>query len=171
MNTTYDQLGFDQWLCPPPNLVIELQGKFSSQIFKHYKIGVRKCNSSIDPNRTCVDNITIDNYLTKNEVFTFNFYFINTITNPGSEKMLDLFLDDRNYFLFTPTDGVTANLFLSTYSIDTDQSIYPNELTETATGGLSTTTTQTISYKVKQSDYLKFYIRKSALTLQMQRSF
>ena len=115
MNSTYDQLGFDQWLCPMPNLEIELQGKYSSDMFKHYKIGVKQCNDSIDPTRKCVDANKIDKFLNAQETFTFNFYFINTIINPGSSKFLDNYLDDRNYFLFTPADGITANLFISSF--------------------------------------------------------
>lgn len=115
MNSTFDQLKFGQWLCPIPGLEIELQGKYSSDMFKHYKIGVKQCNESIDLTRKCVDANKIDKFLNAQETFTFNFYFINTIINPGSQKFTDNFLDDRNYFLFTPADGITANLFISSY--------------------------------------------------------
>lgn len=41
LENVYDKMGFDTWLCPPDGLTIELQGKFSSDVFKHYKIGVK----------------------------------------------------------------------------------------------------------------------------------
>jgi hypothetical protein len=36
----------DSWLCPPDGLTLELQGKFSSDVFKFYQFGVTKCNTS-----------------------------------------------------------------------------------------------------------------------------
>lgn len=35
--------------------------------------------------------------------------------NPSSHDFLSHYLDDLNYFPFTPTDGMTANFFLSSY--------------------------------------------------------
>jgi|JI7StandDraft_1071085.scaffolds.fasta_scaffold1364070_2 hypothetical protein len=45
---------------------------------------------------------------------------MNTILNPGIAEDITTYLDDLNYFPFTPTDGVSANFFLSSYEIDTD---------------------------------------------------
>jgi hypothetical protein len=83
-----------------------------------------------------VNNSVIETYLDANEAFNFNYYFINTIINPGDDTYLKTYLEDRNYFPFSPTDGVNANLFISSYTIDTDQSLWPVEDIETDEGGI-----------------------------------
>lgn len=62
---------------------------------------------------------------------------------------------------------MTANFFLSSYTINTDESIYPVQQPDQLKGGISTTPTQTIPYKIRQKDYLKLYIRKSSLSIQV----
>lgn len=42
---------------------------------------------------------------------------------------------------------------------------------DTKQGGISTGPAQTINYKVRQKDFMKFYLRKSSLSLKIQRSF
>ena len=46
MDVTYDRIGFDKWLCPGDKTRISLQGKYSSDIFKFYKFGVKKCDTT-----------------------------------------------------------------------------------------------------------------------------
>ena len=46
MDVTYDRIGFDKWLCPGDGTTISLQGKYSSDIFKFYKFGVKKCDTT-----------------------------------------------------------------------------------------------------------------------------
>ncbi len=167
----YDKIGLSAWLCPTEGTVIELQGKYSSSVFKYYKFGVKQCSPSNTTNRTCVSNSTLETFLNSNEAFTFNFYFMNTIINPTNKQFLSNYLDDLNYFPFTQSDGVSANFFLSSFEVTTDESIYPFEQFDSAKGGIATGPAQTINYKVRQKDYLKFYIRKSSLSLQVQRSF
>jgi hypothetical protein len=121
----YDRLGFDEWLCPENGSVFELEGKFTSEYFKFYKFAVTDCDPARDPSRPCVDNATIEDFLNSEESFNFNFYFVNSILNGGSHEYITYYLEDMNYFPFSKTAGVNANLFLSTYSITTDESIYP----------------------------------------------
>ncbi len=61
MSDIYDRIDLDKWLCPPDNLTITLQGKYSSDIFRFYKFGVKKCNetSPESATRPCVDNTAI----------------------------------------------------------------------------------------------------------------
>ena len=65
MDVTYDRIGFDKWLCPGDGTTISLQGKYSSDIFKYYKFGVRKCNttSPLSTTRPCVNSTTIEAFL------------------------------------------------------------------------------------------------------------
>jgi hypothetical protein len=69
----------------------------------------------------------IEDFLNDEESFNFNFYFVNSILNGGSHEYITYYLEDMNYFPFSRTAGVNANLFLSTYKITTDESIYPIE--------------------------------------------
>jgi hypothetical protein len=41
--------------------------------------------------------------------FTLAVLFVNTIVNPNDQEYLQTFLEDRNYFTFTPTYGVSVS--------------------------------------------------------------
>lgn len=66
---------------------------------------------------------------------------------------------------------MTANFFLSSYHIEIDESIYPVEDVHTVTGGISNVPTQAMNYQFTSGDYVKFYIRKSSLSLNIIRTF
>jgi hypothetical protein len=40
LGETFDRLGFTSWLCLPPGIDMEFEGKYSSDIFKYIKISV-----------------------------------------------------------------------------------------------------------------------------------
>lgn len=52
---------------------------------------------------------------------------MNTIINAGDKQYLSTFIDDFNYFPFSKDTGTNANLFISSYNIETDESILPYE--------------------------------------------
>lgn len=116
----FDRLSLGKWLCPPEDLRLEFEGKFTSKSFRFYKIAVTKCNETLYPDRPCASDSAIENYLDDNEAFNFNYYFMNKILNPGDSTYIKDYLEDRNYFPFTPTDGVSANLFISSFDVQTD---------------------------------------------------
>lgn len=89
------------------------------------KISVKSCSILTGENRTCVNDSYIDTNITSNGPISFNYYFVNTIINPDSSEYLGFYLEDRNYFQFTKTIGTSANIFISTYSIETDESLWP----------------------------------------------
>ena len=60
-------------------------------------------------------------------------------------------MDDLNYFPFSRSSGVNANLFLSTFVITTDNSISPVEDIKNDTGGLVKDTAQMLNYEVRQN--------------------
>lgn len=82
-------------------------------------------------------------------------------------------MDTSTYFLFTPTYGALGNFYISSYSITTDNSILPWEHKSIDEGGITDNgATEDKNYEVnKHVDYVKFYIRKSSLSLTYQRSF
>lgn len=47
----------------------------------------------------------------------------------------------------------------------------PYEEVTNKTGGIVTSSAQILSYEVRQDEYMKFYIRKSSLSLLVERSF
>jgi hypothetical protein len=57
--------------------------------------------------------------------FTLGVPFINTIVNPNDEQYLTQYVEDRNYFRFTLTYGLTAKAEITQHQIDTDISIIP----------------------------------------------
>ena len=85
----YDRFGFEEWLCPERNSTFELQGKYTSEIFKFYEITIKEC--AADGNRTCVNHSVIDDYLTE-DTFKLSFYFVNTIINAGNPEYLSYYL-------------------------------------------------------------------------------
>lgn len=147
----YDRLGFDEWLCPPDNLEMELQGKYTSEYFKFYKISVTECDPTLDLTRACVNSSVITSYLNSQESFSFNFYFVNKIINGESHEYISNYLEDMNYFPFSTTSGVNANIYMATYTIITDESIYPFEEKKNDTGGIVTEKAQIHNYGVQQN--------------------
>lgn len=121
--------------------------------------------------RPCVNDSVIESYLDDNEAFTFNFYFVNIILNPGILDYYSYYVDDLNYFPFSKSSGVNANLFISSYTVTTDESILPFEQVSNKTGGIALSSAQILSYEVRQNEYMKFYIRKSSMSLLVERSF
>lgn len=47
--------------------------------------------------------------------------------NPQDKDYLSTFIDDFNYFPFSPKTGTNANFYISEYKITTDNSILPYE--------------------------------------------
>jgi hypothetical protein len=125
--STFNRLGLNNWLCLPPNITLEFQGKYSSDVFKYAKIAVQNCTIAAGDNRTCASPSFINNFITANSGVTLNYYFVNTVINPQKTDYLSYYLEDRNYFTFTQTLGMTANIFISTFTIDTDLSLWPTQ--------------------------------------------
>ena len=133
-------------MCPQKNTTFQLIGKFTSDLFQFYKIAVKACDAGLDPTRPCVKQSQLQEYVKEEEAFNFNFYFVNTILNGGEREFESLYLEDMNYFPFTTTNGVNANLFITSYSVSTDESIYPIQDTQTVTGGIVTELAQMHNY-------------------------
>lgn len=112
----------------------------------------------------------MDNWLTANSSFVFNYYFINTILNPQNADYLGSYFEDRNYFAFTKKLGSSANLFISTYEIATDNSLLPQKDVNTELGGIVYENTQIFIYQ-PVNEYIQLQLRKSSLSLLITRSF
>jgi hypothetical protein len=101
-----------------------------------------------------------------------NFYYINPLLNPGDKSYINYYLEDSNYFSFNTNIGVSANLFYSEYSIETDNSILPWEDKSTEGGVLTVAPANSQIYSViNTNQYAKIYLRKSSERFDMTRSF
>lgn len=50
IRASYAELNMSRGLCPPLNYVFETRGKITSDIFSQFRLSVKRCNSSLDPN-------------------------------------------------------------------------------------------------------------------------
>ena len=50
----YQKMKLQQWLCPPQNTTLPLQGKYSSDLFKYSRIIITHCTNTTASNRSCV---------------------------------------------------------------------------------------------------------------------
>lgn len=90
-------------------------------MFKYVKLSVDPCNNaSAFDSRTCASDTEVDEFIADRGAFLFNYYYLNTIINAQDSVYLDSYLEDKNYFQFTRTLGMTANIFTSGYEINTD---------------------------------------------------
>lgn len=76
-----------------------------------------------------------------------------------------------NYFEFTTHAGVKANVFLSAYTITTDESIYPFSDMRNDTGGIVNKLAQVHHFEILGEEYVKLYLRKSSTDILVERSF
>lgn len=44
----YNKLGFSKWLCPAPGQLVEIQGKYSSDVFRYIKIYLTTCTGTVN---------------------------------------------------------------------------------------------------------------------------
>lgn len=110
----YDQLGLQTWLCPLKDQNFSLAGRYSADIFKYLKISIKSCSGTKN-SYGCMNQQSINNYITLNEAFYFNFYFVNSLLNPHSEIPKTIFLEDTIQIPFSLTQGTTSNLYLNWY--------------------------------------------------------
>lgn len=50
---------------------------------------------------------------------------INNIINPNEHNYVQTFIEDRNYYEFSTTFGITATAQIQKYTVTTDNSILP----------------------------------------------
>lgn len=60
---------------------------------------------------------------------------------------------------------------MSSYEINTDDSLWPVEDIKTDVGGIVKSSAQMVPFKVRSTEYVKFFLRKSPLSIYIERSF
>lgn len=166
----FSRLNLTQWVCPEPNQLVELQGKYSSDVFKYLKISMSTCSGTVN-GQGCKSAADIASYLVSHEAFSFNYYFVNQLINPDQQNAVTSFLDDTNNFPFTTTFGTNCNLYMQSFSIDTDNSLTPVNENIKETGALSTEASSMTIYEANQGEYLRFYVRKSPSSIFYTRKY
>lgn len=122
------------------------------------------CNNATDPSRPCEPQANIDVLFTANSnSFYFTFYFINSVVNPDSTDYIDYYLEDKNYVLFGPQIASETFLYITDFTIDTDNSIWPYESFEKDEGFFAKdlAVNHPLQYGAG-SYYVGFYLAKSS---------
>jgi len=87
------------------------------------------------------------------------------LINPSDHSYFERYFEDNNYFFFSPQDGVEANLFVSEYQIDTDNSLSPYEDHEIIEGAVVLEEATISPYRVRKDEYMRLFIRKSPISI------
>lgn len=166
---SYHKINLDSWLCPTPNQVFSIQGKYTSNFFKYLKISASAC-TGID----CYSSTDIAEYLKVNGYFSLNFYYTSSTLNFDLEQPLGRYLEDTHSFIFSPEMGVSTNVYLTNYEIISDDNIVLWQ----SIGGVgsfsvvrSTDIIENSYFKPLEGEFLKIYLRKSPETKTIQRSY
>lgn len=93
----YESQKLEQFLCPSPNYVLELDGKYSSDTFLYWRISVSKCDPTLDTSRPCASDSELESLKIGN-AFRLNIYFINGMVNSGDKEPINFYFEDRYYF-------------------------------------------------------------------------
>ena len=128
MLAKFDKLQMSYWMCPQIGSNFDIYGKYSSQDYQYLGLEVYPCNNATDPSRPCASQAEVDSLFAANyNNFYFTFYFINTVVNPDSTDFVDYYLEDKNYVLFGTQIASETYLYVTDFTIDTDNSIWPYE--------------------------------------------
>jgi hypothetical protein len=106
----------EDWLCPPLGQSLELQGKFSSNIFKRLSLYIYYCDQGVDPN--CIGDAALGSLETDLGSFSLRFFVVSTQVNPNSvENYTTYYIDDRNDIEFTSAFAAMGTLEIADYQI------------------------------------------------------
>ncbi|CAD8116551.1 unnamed protein product [Paramecium sonneborni] len=127
-NNEYHYLGMNNWLCPAQNYSFQLEGTYSSEIFKFIKIVVTECQNNSNSshwNPQCANEQEKNDYLKKEGQFKLQFFQINTMINPQQPKdYKTMYLDSDMYFSFIPQKlARLANIYYRQYIVNNDESL------------------------------------------------
>lgn len=67
----------------------------------------------------------MDSWIAAHTSFFFNFFYSNTLLNPDQTQPISMFLEDKDFTMFSPTLGTFTNIYLGEYAMETDESIFP----------------------------------------------
>lgn len=89
----WSKLNISNWLCPTPQTVIELQGKYSSEFYHQFSVTLHPCSNDTDPLRPCAPHEQLDSFFLANGQWNyFTFYYINSVVNPDQPEYKEYYL-------------------------------------------------------------------------------
>ncbi|CAD8200362.1 unnamed protein product [Paramecium pentaurelia] len=129
-NDEFNYLSMNKWLCPALNYTLQLEGTYSSEIFKFIKIVVTGCKNNTNSsywNPQCADEQQKTNYLKNEGQFKLQVFQINSMINPQqAQNYKTMYLDSDMYFSFVPQKLVRlANVYYRQYIVNNDESLLP----------------------------------------------
>ncbi|KAL4503207.1 hypothetical protein ABPG72_000813 [Tetrahymena utriculariae] len=169
-NTTYQHLGFKDWLCPKWRLY-KHRLFFSQNICKQ----VRSQQSiKFTPQSTCASQDEIQKVLNlRGGTAVCSIYFSNKIVNAQNYNPVSNYLSDETFFSFQPTQLYTsANVFFQQVEIDTGQSLIPQQDIEQNIFPYYSPRDFREQFEVGSPDqYAVSYFRRSSISNTYKRSF
>lgn len=175
LQSRYDELNVDYWLCLPLNNTFEIYGKYASVTSKTLDISVRKCTNSSNFTYPCASEAEIDLFFQQEKNFFYTVYFINPLINADNQEFLSYYLEDSNYAIFSAIAGEECQLWMEDFKITTDQSIIPFADENEETGGIVTKNCIKNRYTIDRNDteavYSTIIIFKSPISKTIERSF
>lgn len=93
------------WLCPPLGHEFSLRGTLVSDVYQHFNILIKKCDSSVHAN--CVPDASLSSILNRVGAFNAVVATIGTQLNPSfPSDYISYYIEARNIFPFTAAIGV-----------------------------------------------------------------
>lgn len=123
---SFEAFGVGRWLCPQIGAVLPIKGHYTSKENIQIKIEIYQCSNATS-NTTCATNEEIDQIFETYSNFYLTYFYINPVINPNKPDHLSYFLEGDDYTIFSRDVGCEATVFISDYTILTDESILPLE--------------------------------------------
>lgn len=98
LTATFARLPLTEGLCPSIGQKFEVQGKISSDLFKQFRVGIRRCNATTNP--SCAPDVNFTMVESMIKQFTLVSAIINLNINPGNEEYKTFYFEDKNHFTF-----------------------------------------------------------------------
>jgi hypothetical protein len=143
----------------------------TAKIFKYLKINVLDCSNNTASTSTCLPTSSLTDYLLTHPNFNFHIYFVNGLINPSNPQEITYYLEDRNYVPFNMNFGGEVNLYMSKYSVTTDEEILPYNSIRTSEGGIVNYVGQYIASRKFGNLFASINIKKSSLSMDIVRQY
>ena len=101
----FDTMKMSEKVCPPINSSFDISGKFVLQDMHSIQISIRQCDNTTNSSRVCANDAFIDLYVQFAGAVYVNVVYVNPLINPGSTDYLGYYLEDKNFFTFSRTQG------------------------------------------------------------------
>ncbi|KAL4479913.1 hypothetical protein ABPG74_020429 [Tetrahymena malaccensis] len=157
--------------------IIEIEGIFSSEHFKHAKIGITDCKNNTPESNpwrpVCASPQFIKSYFDTNKNVRVVMQVVNYIINPPDpSNYITSFLDNQLFFTVNPQSYQTADIYFNEYEFITDNSIMPYKSIESKKlPVLENGNFRAQQFLYTQTSYGDFFFRRDPVTYTLNRQF